>query len=139
MKKFEFRLQSVLDYRENLEKWAKDAYLDAKAQRLEGEAALSAIGARRAQLLDQRATTVEDRIAMQNALAKMDDDERAQQSVIQVLITEEMDALDAWHRAKRDFQVMEKMREQAEEEWKLEAGRKEQAELDEWATTRKAA
>ena len=38
MKKFNFRLQKVMDFREAMESLAKDAYLDARAKRLETEA-----------------------------------------------------------------------------------------------------
>jgi hypothetical protein len=34
MKNFDFRLQKVLEYREMLEQWSKETYLDARAWRL---------------------------------------------------------------------------------------------------------
>ena len=40
MKKFSFRLQKVLDFREAMESLAKDAYLDSRAKRFEAEAVI---------------------------------------------------------------------------------------------------
>jgi flagellar biosynthesis chaperone FliJ len=52
MKKFEFRLQKVLDFRAAMEEMAKDAYLDARNKRIEAEALITAIEDRRREILD---------------------------------------------------------------------------------------
>jgi flagellar biosynthesis chaperone FliJ len=69
----------------------------------------------------------------------LDDEERAQKVVLKVLITEEDTALNGWHAAKRELEVLVRLRAAALEEYNAEAERKEQAELDEWAVLRRAA
>ena len=60
-------------------------------------------------------------------------------SVLAVLETEEANALLAWQERKRELEALLKLREQAFAEYQLDETRREQAELDEWAVTRRTA
>lgn len=139
MKKLEFRLQKVLEYRQLAEEWAKEAFLEAQAKRIAGETVLESIKDHRKKLVAQPVPTLHDRLALQGALDKTDDDERAQLAVLEVLAADEVTAMEDWQRARRDVQVIEKLREKAVEEWEYELARYEQSELDEWTITRRAA
>ncbi len=139
MAKFEFRLAKVLEYREMEESWAKAAYLEAKAAKISCEAGIVAIIEKRTQLLGSRVFTIEDRLTLEGALVRTDDEERAERAVLSVLEGDELAALDAWHSKRRELQTLMKLEEAALDLWTYEQNRIEQNELDEWATMRKAA
>jgi flagellar FliJ protein len=137
--RFKFRLQKVLEFRERLEQEAKDAYLDARAKRLEAEVALVAIGLRRAESLKAPLPDLDSRRAMEMYLFRLDEEERHQVLVIEALETDEESLRLAWIERRREREAIVKLHDHAYEEWQLEAGRKEQADLDEWAVLRSAA
>ncbi len=139
MKKFEFRLQKVLEYRDAMENWAQEGYLDTRVARLEGEAALLEIQNRRQAALHAAPVSVDDRLNLELRLLSFDDEERAQQTVIQVLTNEEEKALEVWQEKKRELETVVKLKEKALEEWQLDANRQEQGELDEWSVMRRGA
>lgn len=139
MKKLEFRLQRVLDYRAMAEDWAKQAYLEAQARRVASEALLAGLKDRRAELLQQFTKDVEARLLLQAALDRTDAEEREQLTILEVLAAEEAKAYDDWRRAKMDLEIIEKLREKAASEWEKELARFEQKQLDDWASTRRAA
>lgn len=121
------------------EEWAKDAYLEARAARLEGMAELDAIERRRGELLAQPAEGLDARLAMQTCLDKFDDDERQQRVVIEMLEIDEAKRKEEWTEARKELQVLEKLRDSAYSEWLLEENRREQRDLDEWSVMRRAA
>jgi flagellar protein FliJ len=137
--KFEFRLQRVLEYRETLEQKAKDAYLDARADRLEAEVESRGIEARRQDVLQRPATDLQDRQAIELMMLKLDDDQRNQQSVIAILLEDEERAMADWHDKRKELEILVRLREKALEEWQLDETRREQSELDEWAVMRRDA
>jgi flagellar protein FliJ len=137
--RFKFRLQKVLEYRERLEQDAKDAYLDARAKRLEAEVELVAIGRRRQESLRMPLDDLASRQAMELYMFRLDDEERQQTLVIEALETDEESLRLAWIERRREHEAISKLRDHAYDEWQLEAGRKEQADLDEWAVLRSAA
>ncbi len=139
MKKFEFRLQKVLDFREAMESLAKDAYLDARSKRTEAEALALSIETRRQDILESPSQTLESRLSIDALMVRLDDELRAHQAVISVLADEEAHLKSEWIRAKQDFEALVKLREKAEALHKKEQELAEQRELDEWATTRRAA
>ncbi|MBN9503577.1 MAG: flagellar export protein FliJ [Armatimonadetes bacterium 55-13] len=139
MKKFKFRLQKVMDFREAMESLAKDAYLDARAQRLEAEAVISSIESRRLEMLREPCTTIDAHQAIEGMMVRLDDEVRAQYTVISVLQEEEAQALQHWQNAKKEYEVLVKLHEKAIEEYRKEEGLEEQKELDEWSVTRRAA
>lgn len=139
MHKFSFRLQRVLDYRELVEGWAKDAYLDARAQRLGAEGVLADLRTMRTATIQQSILNLDDRKALEIAVQRMDDEERAQLALISTLVSEEEHLLADWFLRRREVQALVKLREHAAEEWQYESEREEQSALDEWTITRRAA
>jgi flagellar protein FliJ len=139
MKRFDFRLQNVLEYRLLTEQWAKDAYLDARAKRLEADMILLGIQKQRSDLLGTPTMDIEDLQALDLRLKLIDDQESHQKLVIQVLTNEEGDAFEQWHQRKNDVDVITKLRDKAYEEWQQEMGRAEQYALDEWSIHRRKA
>src|SRR6185436_9530062 len=105
MKKFKFRLQKVLEYREAMEHWAQEAYLDTRVARLEGEAALLEVQNRRSAALQQSAGTLDERKMLELTLKTMDDDERGKETIVEVLRTEEEKALQVGHEKKRELET----------------------------------
>lgn len=139
IKRFDFRLQNVLEYRLLTEQWAKDAYLDARAKRLEADMVHLGIQQRRGDLLKTPATDIEDLQALDLHLKLIDDQESHQKLVVQVLTNEEGNCFEQWHQRKNDVDVITKLRDQAYEEWQKDMGRAEQYALDEWTIHRRKA
>jgi flagellar FliJ protein len=139
MKKFNFRLEKVLDYRRIVEEWAKQAYLDARSKKLEAEAVLASIEAERAALLEQPILTVEDCQTLDLRLNLLEEKITHQKIAIEVLEKEEGDAFQEWAEKKTDVKVLEELRNRAYEEWQLEVSREEQAMLDEWSVQKRGA
>lgn len=139
MRKFEFRLEKLLEYRRILEEAAKKSAMAATARRIEGEADVDEVRDRRGTALGLRLESLDERRQLERYLEKLDDDERAGLAAVSVLLAEEENAQRLWMKAKQDVDAVEKLREKALEEWKLEESRAEQRELDEWAVTRRVA
>jgi flagellar FliJ protein len=139
VKKFNFRLEKVLEYRRLLEQWAKEAYLEARSARLEAELNLLKIFELRQDVLSWPSQTVEARQTLETQLKKLDQKEVEQRIVTNVLVHEENQALDAWTERKVELEALNKMYETQYREWQLEADRHLQLELDEWALRKKAA
>ena len=139
MRKFRFRLQKILEYREAMEHWAQEAYLETRVARLEGEAALREVQNRRTALLAHPADSLDERRQLEMAIQVLDDDEAAQRTIIEVLVAEESKAFELWQEKKRELETMVKLRNRAFEEWTLEESRYEQAQLDEWAVLKRSA
>lgn len=139
MRIFEFRLQRVLDYRRLVEGWAKDAYLDTRVRRLEAEADLHAIEARRQEILRQSPGTVDELLGLERYLVRLQDEERAQQTLISILIQEEETAQMNWIEKRKEAESLERLRTEHLAEWQYEADLEEQKALDEWAVTRRKA
>lgn len=137
MPKFQFRLDRVLGFRQLQEKWAREAYLAARAERLEAEDEAQQIESRKVGLLSDTSLSLASRMALESALNRLDDDFRAQRAVVGVLESEEDKLHDIWVAAKREVESMEKLKAKKREEWTVEEGRRAQAELDEWAVTRR--
>lgn len=138
MKKFKFRLEKVLEYRELEEKWAKDAVLAAKLEILHKELELEQIASDRQKVLSKDATTVEARMTLQTELEQSDEMERQANVQLAVLRDEENAAIEVWKAKRRDLQALISLRDEAEAAWRAEADRKEQIDLDEWASMRRA-
>ena len=139
MAEFAFRLQRVLEYRELAECWAKDAYLEARAARLEAAAVLEAIVQKRNDLIARTTDTIDDRRALQTCIEKSKEDERQQKIVIELLESDEAKRKEDWTEARKELQALEKLRESALAQWKLEENRREQKTLDELSIQRRAA
>lgn len=139
MKAFDFRLSKVLEYRQLTEEWAKDAYLDARAARLEAETVLLGILTLKQQLLTHVALTIEDMQATELRFQTLDDRESEQRLVINVLADEEGKALADWKERRHEVAALEKLHDRAYEEWTHLMSKEEQAFLDEWTNSRRAA
>lgn len=139
MKKFDFRLQSVLEYRLLTEQWAKDAYLDARAKRLEADLLLTGYKQRRLDLLNTTTTDIEDMQALDLRLKLIDDQESQQKLIVQVLTNEEGNCFEQWQQRRNDVDVMTKLRDRAYADWERDMGRAEQYALDEWSVQRRRA
>jgi flagellar export protein FliJ len=139
IKRFDFRLQSVLEYRLLTEEWAKEAYLDAKTKRLEAEVALLGIQQERDDLLGTPAFDIEDLQALDLRLKLVDDKESQQRLVLQVLKNEEDNCFEQWQQRKNDVDIISKVRDKAYDEWQRDMDRAEQYALDEWSVQRRKA
>jgi flagellar protein FliJ len=138
MRRFKFRLQRVLDFREVLEDHAKSDYLEARARRLDSENQASRIVMIRNEALKTHVERVDQMIALETYLTKLDDDERAQEAVISILIQEEEKALEHWHERRKEAEALRKLKDSDRQDYELHASREAQKELDEFAIQRRA-
>lgn len=139
MLKFSFRLEKLLAYRRQLEQDAKSHYLQAQAKRIDCEHDIEGVARTRTQCLASAPPTLEHRLSLDHYLQRLDDEARMLASALAVLQDEEAAAQHAWFNARREAEALDKLRESEFAEYQLNANRREQAELDEWATTRRAA
>lgn len=136
---FKFRLQTVLELRQGALRAAERNYLLAKAKREDAEADHAAALRLRDESRRQPVIDIAGRLAAEAYIQRLDDEARALESAVAVLLDEESDAREKWIVARQEAEAIEKLREKAVAEHNLELNRKEQAELDEWAVLRRAA
>lgn len=139
MPRFKFRLQKLLDYRRLQEKWAKDAWLDAQRRRIDVERDIDAVRVERAGMLESKPLTLSDHQALERYLTRLDDQERAHQALVAILLDEEEEMRQAWLAARQEAHALETLRDQALDDWKKFEEKEEQKALDDWATMRRAA
>lgn len=135
---FKFRLQTVLDLRLIALDEAERVYVLAKSKRESAQADHDGVQRILAQAKQQSLTNFQDRIDSLAYTERLQDESRALLSTIGVLEAEEDQAFAAWMEAKKEVKTIEKLRTNALEEYQLDETRREQAELDEWATLRGA-
>lgn len=138
MPKFRFRLQKLLELRRIEEAEAKDAYLQAKSSRIEAEAEVDKLASRRHQIAEQQRYSINEMIAAQKYIHRLEDEEGHMRSALGVLLDEEESAKANWVARKQEAEAFEKLKEKEYEEWQREEARREQADLDEWAVQRRA-
>ncbi len=136
---FKFRLQTVLELRQEALRAAERSYLLAKAKREDAEADHAAALRLRDENRGRPVIDIAGRLATEAYIQRLDDEARALESAVAVLLDEESDAREKWIIARQEAEAIEKLREKAMAEHNLEMNRKEQAELDEWAVLRRAA
>lgn len=139
MKKFEFSLQRVLDYRQMVADWARDSYLEARKRLEDAESELLEIDDRRRRASESCAATVSELLDHERYRVRLDDERRAQETIIAILDQEVETAYRTWVERRIEAEALEKLREQALSEYEDETRRAEQRELDEWAVLRRRA
>jgi len=135
--RFRFRLEKVLEYRASQEDDAKQQYLNMRATRFEGEAAITSIGAKRRIALGQPLSGLQARLDLEARMSKFDDEERIAATALTVMVNEEEAAEKMWQQKRQELKSIELLRERALTEWAHEEERREQVALDEWAVTRR--
>lgn len=135
---FKFRLQTVLDLRLIALDEAERQYVLAKSKRESAQADHDGVQRILAQAKQQSRANFQDRIDSLAYTDRLQDESRALLSTIGVLEAEEDQAFAAWMEAKKEVKTIEKLRTKALEEYQLDETRREQAEIDEWATLRGA-
>lgn len=138
MAKFKFRLQTVLDYREMEEAWAKDNYRTKQVERIEIENEIANVERKRLEVLEQPWSTLIERQSAEDVASRYTDEKRGYTAALSIVLQEEAKALDEWVERKKDAEILRKLREKAELEHRQLMEKREQAELDEWATLRYA-
>ena len=136
---FKFRLEKLLEYRRLQEKWAKDAYLEVMVRKFEAEAEIESIKGRREIALRSSPSALDKLVSLDTYLTRLDDEQRASETAESVILTEVELALDEWNETKTQVGAIEKLREAELAEWTMNENRREQSELDEWSSQRRAA
>lgn len=142
MRRFEFSLQKVLDYRQRREEQALRAFAEAQAQLAHEQALLESLQhereaclhrSQRRHRLKVQMLTVEQTYL--SALEERIEEQRERVAQAQRLLEERRAAL---LEAQRERKALERLREKQYEQWRQEMLRVEQNALDELATMRAA-
>ncbi|MGC8782900.1 MAG: flagellar export protein FliJ [Armatimonadota bacterium] len=140
MRRFEFSLQKVLDYRQRREEQAVRAFTQAQAQLLHEQAVLHKLVVEREECLRrshrQQRLTVELLDVEQTYLSALEERIEAQRERVaeaEKVLEEKRQALT---QAQRERKALERLREKHYEQWRQEILRIEQKALDELATAR---
>ncbi len=139
MRKFEFKLGRVREFRHMLEEKAKQELQETQRRVIEAEMELGRMIEHRKDSLREAFRSVSDRLSMQAYINRLDEQIATQESIIAIIKQDEEFAHERWLEVRQDAEVMDKLHENAHEEYVAEANREEQNELDEWATRRRAA
>lgn len=139
MRRFSFRLQKVLEYRALQEQWAKEAWLEARSLRFAAEMELQRAIREKARAELILPANVEEMQALDLYLEKLSDDIEAHRAIVDTLLLEEQRAHDEWVEARRNHEVLCRLRDRAYKEWELAKSREEQKALDDWTNSRREA
>lgn len=139
MAKFKFRLQTVHDLRVRQEDEAKSAYLQARARQVEAEAWVDGAREMLTSAARRSATDIDELRALDLYLSRLEDELRAGEAALGVVVEDTQTHQDMWLAAKRDREAMTKLRDKRHDEWVVNENRREQAELDEWSVLRRSA
>lgn len=140
MRRFEFSLQKVLDYRQRREEQAIRAFAEAQAQLLHEQAVLHKLVVEREECLRRshrrQRLTVDLLDVEQTYLSALEERIEAQRERVaeaEKVLEERQEAL---IEAQRERKALERLREKHYEQWRQEILRIEQKALDELATAR---
>ncbi len=139
MRKFEFRLQKVLDYRILQEDWSKKAFRDARIARQDAEKILFKKQELLNMVLRQGANSIREYQTIEDYITRLSDEIESQKSIVAVLLEEEEKANYEWQEARKALKTIQKLKEIAEHAWREEVAKSEQKHLDDWTTSRRAA
>jgi flagellar FliJ protein len=140
MRRFEFSLQKVLDYRRRREEQAIRAFAQAQAQLLHEQAVLHRLLVEREECL--RRSHRRQRLTMElldveqtylTTLERRIEAQRERVAEVEKVLEERRQAL---IEARRERKALERLREKHYEQWRQETLRTEQKALDELATMR---
>lgn len=138
MRKFEFRLQRVREFRHSVEAKLKAEYREVQLRVAEAEALLEHLRATRELAAQDRPQNIEGLKTLQAYLARLDDDAVSQEAIIAILKNDEELARANWLEAKKEAKTTDQLYETAMAEYLTEENRQEQKDLDEWSNTRRA-
>ncbi|MBS1722939.1 MAG: flagellar export protein FliJ [Armatimonadetes bacterium] len=138
MAKFKFKLEKLLEYRRLQEGWAKDAYAETMARKLEAEGQLEGLRRKRQEACMARPCGLDGRVSLDKYVTRLQDEERAGEATLSVLESDVEAAQQVWLEARKEAEAIQKLRDADFEQWLLEENRREQAELDEWSILRRA-
>ena len=113
--------------------------MESQARTIEHLSRWDALKRTRQEALNTHPLALDGYLALQAYMERIDNDDHEMTLVHDVLSQEEDRCRNTWIEAKRELEVLERLREKRLEEWKLETARQEQRDLDEWATMRSAA
>ena len=134
MRKFRFRLESVLRYRRRIEEMKESAFARAHRNRLIAQA-------REAELVCTRQTMsnrelgvdLDTRRRRELYLTRLDEMIAAQRQLVGIVVRDEEVAREEWLAARREVKALEELEARALRRHEAEAAREEQHDLDEWA------
>ncbi|MEP0766249.1 MAG: flagellar export protein FliJ [Fimbriimonadia bacterium] len=134
MRKFRFRLESVLRYRRRIEEMKESAFARAHRNRLIAEAQAADLERTRQTVATMElGVDLETRRRREIYLIRLDDLIAAQHQLVEILMRDEDAARKEWLAARREVKALEELRARALRRHEAEVLREEQRDLDEWA------
>lgn len=139
MHKFSFKLQKILEYKEALEKKAKEEHLQKRAGCIAVEEAIQQIIKQRNQVLLSSETDLDSLQNKERYLLKLDEEERYQKIALCVLLDEEEKSLAKWQKKYKEAEVFKKLKEHKKQTWLYLLNKEEQNQLDDFSIMRRKA
>lgn len=136
MARFSFRFQRVLDYRKLQVEWAARSVGVAGAALAAVEEELDGIGSLTLRAVMGTPTDVNGRLGVAALLESLDAQARGLEIQRGESLADLERAREEWLEAKAELGAMEALESVEKSAWLYGEARREQAELDEWATTR---
>lgn len=133
MRKFTFRLEKLLRVREHSEDQAKDQFRMCRQAVLAVEKEIEDLDNLVEKAMIRPCLSLPERIQTELLIMTLKEDRTMKLAALSIVEQEADTALGHWRLAKQDAEIVRKLKENAYIEWKTEAARKEQAQLDEWA------
>ncbi|GMV36026.1 MAG: hypothetical protein AMXMBFR61_05340 [Fimbriimonadales bacterium] len=134
MRRFRFRLESVLRYRRRIEEIKEASFARAHRNRLIAEARAAEMERTRERVSSMElGVDLDTRRQRELYLMRLDDMIAAQRQLVEILMRDEDAAREEWLAARREVKALEELRERALRRHEKEVLREEQRELDEWA------
>jgi flagellar FliJ protein len=137
VRRFRFRLESVLRHRLQIEEKKERAFVEAQQRRRAAQRVLRQLEAE-----VMRVRQVDPGLDLrwlewrEQYVVRLRDRMAAQEQVISLLAQEEEQRRQEWLEARRDRQVLDKLKEKAKARHRAEELWEEQRDLDEWAVLR---
>ncbi|MBL8047748.1 MAG: flagellar FliJ family protein [Chthonomonas sp.] len=139
MRKFEFRLAKVREFRHAVEEQMKAEWQEVQRRVAEAEDILKRQNHQLHCTKTEPATSLIDLKNREAVIQKLWDDISAQEAIIAIIQHDEEEARLAWLESKKEAKALDALYDQARAEYDLSVVRHEQAELDEWSTMRRKA
>lgn len=139
MRKFEFRLAKVREFRHAVEEQRKTELQEVQMRIMEAEMEVTRLEQETARTRTEAASSLQDLLHRDALLNRLADDIASQLSVIAIIRRDEEEARQIWIEARKEAKALDQLHEVAKQEYEAAANREEQAALDEWATMRRKA
>lgn len=137
MRKFKFRLETTLNYRVDQEKASYKLFIQSQIRLQNVLSEKKRLEQQKRALWEKTSTKISDLTTKELYLQRIEHEINCYEHILNTLRSEQKVAEEKWRVSRMELKAMEKLKENAFKDWMIEQNKLEQAELDEWTTTRR--